>query len=624
MQQSSPKAAKSESTKTHRRSRTGCFTCRLRRKKCDEGKPKCKACHNLGLTCEYKRPVWWASADLRKRHKEGIKMMIKRTKLSEKVQQIPALASADSPPELTRSGASSDAHSDSLRGRRSLSCDSGYSLQEEYDHMDGGDYDKLSLNTNFHYVHPALMDPAPFHPFAPFDGSLSDKQVYINTMPIRRPSIAPPKKADILNTASMTPPAEPFIMDSQMPQPFFDDSLSFLTGDYSYPTPPETQVQYVPVDEADQPLLDHFISVVLPLLFPLLPLHTRQDVLLPALSTNKSFMHCCLSIAAMHLKSTLPLPHEQIDADIMRHRYATILTLSESLSLDSSHLQALEATLGLILFPTSVGTSTDPLPDIAWHQHFQAAISLITRLGLPPLLTDHNPTCYMPAPFSMTLSAWIDILGATMLGRAPEFADTYRDQHLSSAASGLQDLMGCDDRVMYLISEIACLEALKADNVLSPIEICNHVTSLGQKLDETELSPSVFSRPENQLITDAFRYAARIYLCSLVPGFDKHADAVKQLLDRLVACLEAIPSGPDGLDKSLVWVLLVGGSVATNGSAFRAHFEKRRVALGVDSELGSYGRMVRVVEETWAVQDAGNDVHWRDVMRGNGWDWLLI
>ncbi len=62
----------------------GCFTCRLRRKKCDEAKPKCKACRHLGLDCEYKRPHWWSNNETRRKHKEFIKSIIKRTKTNEK------------------------------------------------------------------------------------------------------------------------------------------------------------------------------------------------------------------------------------------------------------------------------------------------------------------------------------------------------------------------------------------------------------------------------------------------------------------------------------------------------------------------------------------------------------
>ena len=44
----------------------------------------CTACKHLGLACEYKRPMWWGNNDMRRKHKEDIKHIIKRKKLSEK------------------------------------------------------------------------------------------------------------------------------------------------------------------------------------------------------------------------------------------------------------------------------------------------------------------------------------------------------------------------------------------------------------------------------------------------------------------------------------------------------------------------------------------------------------
>ena len=45
---------------TRVRSTTGCWTCRLRRKKCDEEKPSCQRCNKLQLKCDGygERPPW--------------------------------------------------------------------------------------------------------------------------------------------------------------------------------------------------------------------------------------------------------------------------------------------------------------------------------------------------------------------------------------------------------------------------------------------------------------------------------------------------------------------------------------------------------------------------------------
>ncbi len=426
----------------------------------------------------------------------------------------------------------------------------------------------------------------------------------------------------------------------------------------------------IELDEGDQRLLDHFIQHVLPTLFPILESNQHgsvgKDLILPALQSNNCYLHCCLSIAAQHYKhykAAMGLQHDDVDADIMRHRYATISSLCNALNQDENHQQILEAALGLIFFQCYVGRVDDALPDIPWHQHFQAAISLVEKLNLPRLVTDPNEPL-MQTPFNMTLTAWIDILGATMQGRAPTFAHAYREKHLSPAnvSLGLRELMGCDDRVMYLISEIACLEALKKEG-MDDITLCGHVHGLGDQFGFTEMADPAPPRPPynangtlspkqlSRNMTAAFRLAARIYLCSLVPGFNPSQASCAGLVEKLAAVLTHIPSGPQGFDRSLVWVYLVGGAVASPGSTFRALFDERIAQLGDLSNFGSFGRVNSLLREVWAQNDrlaiaaaataaaataSGGSptpspleipqqyVHWRDVMQMKGWDFLLI
>ncbi|KAH2154332.1 hypothetical protein KXW37_001359, partial [Aspergillus fumigatus] len=76
--------AEDSKSKSYRRSRSGCYTCRVRRKKCDETRPSCQACMKLGLKCDYKPPLWWISVDQRRVQKERIKDRIRQTKTMEK------------------------------------------------------------------------------------------------------------------------------------------------------------------------------------------------------------------------------------------------------------------------------------------------------------------------------------------------------------------------------------------------------------------------------------------------------------------------------------------------------------------------------------------------------------
>ena len=589
--------------------------------------------------------MWWSNGDSRRWQKDNIKMIIKRKKLSEKSSQV-LPPGADTPPGLSHSLPTSATFSDSVDRTRSGSVESSFSLDFDFN-AGPAIADYTAYNAQIHTTH-AQYAPL-YSEFAPYEVDVkTERQVFMHDGLTRREST-------VSTFSTYHAPQDPSLPSYPGEGEYFDELyserrasmpeevLSANFFDYGLAAPRPLALD---LEEGDQRLLDHFILNVLPSIFPVLetnqPGSARSDLILPALETNKCYLHCCLSIAAQHYKATAGGAHsDTIDADIMRHRYATISELCGALNRDEEHQQILEATLGMIFFQCSVGRVDDSLPDIPWHQHFQAAISLVQKLELPKLVTamaEHAPA----APFNMTLTAWIDILGATLQGRAPTFAHTYREKHLSAAnpSLGLRELTGCDDRVLYLISEIACLDALKRDG-MDEIQLCHHVHSLGDQIGLTEVHDAGVAPPfdaaghldPRQLsrnITAAFRLAARIYLCSLVPGFSPAQASSRGLVAKLTSVLELIPAGAGGFDRSMVWVYLMGGSASTAGSSFRSFFEQRVAGLGEQAEFGSFGRVVCLLREVWAKADAmpeesvGVVVEWREVMQSKGWDFLLI
>ncbi|KAI1202214.1 fungal-specific transcription factor domain-containing protein [Nemania serpens] len=637
-------------TQMHRRSRTGCYTCRLRRKKCDEGTLICTACKHLGLHCEYKRPSWWSNNDSRRQQKDDIKMIIKRKKLSEKATHT-IQTSISSPPGLSHSLPTSATFSDPLDRTRSASIDSHFSFN----------FNSPPNAPQYGGYNPQMLPTHPDYMFnmSPYEIDVkTERQMFVNDVPTLRESTV-----STFSTYHTPPPpgaALPsYPMDGEWAEQIYQERRESLTEealninffDFSHgPAMTSRQVD-IELDENDQRLLDHFIQFVLPTIFQILETNQHgsvsSDLILPALQNNKGYLHCCLMIAAQHYKATMNIQSEEIDNDIMRHRHATILCLCEALNKDEDHQQILEATLSLIFFQCCVGRYDDSLPDIPWHQHFQAVSSLVSKLDLPRLVTDPVEQLTQ-TPFNMTLTAWIDIIGATMQGRAPTFAHIYREKHLSTSNSslGLRELMGCEDRVMYLISEIACLENLKREG-MDEITLCTHVHSLGEQINLTESGDSMVRMPFNangslspkQLsknITSAFRLAARIYLCSLVPGFSPSQSSCVGLVEKLTTVLQHIPSGPHGFDRSLSWVYLIGGSVSGAGSVFRRFFHDRIAQLGETSNFGSFGGVVALLHEVWKDVDSFQPspsatgsteapyISWRDVMQMRGWDYLLI
>lgn len=559
--------------------------------------------------------------------------------------------------------------------------------------------EKPAATTEFNFNSPVLAEPQqnPFTtpapapvptsittPVSPYDISIKTN-TYINNVPV--PNQSP---VSVSGYNMMNPPQQqlPFTQPSSTPQPLA--TAQCLPAQQSLPTPQSASTEWfnapaaylsqpqpyspmdavgfglpgrslssclqtmVPIEESDKPLLNHFFDYVIPLVFPIVEVNhggpTRVREILNALQNNKSYLHCCLSVAAIHLKTSMGM-EDQMDHDIMQHRYEAISQLCRALNskVGNSQMQVMDATLGLIFYHSCVGLPDDYLPDITWYSHFQAVANLVKKLN------------YAPTQFNVSLITWIDILGSTMVGETPQFAHTYRTKHLSGTPSGLQPLMGCDDRIMYLISEIACLESLKLEGQLDDMIVRHHISALSAQIDWTEPADKTMESPYNaagvivpekltKILTALFRIGARIYLYSLIPGFDRHEPNYVNLVASVADTLQFLPTGASGFDRCLVWPLFMAGAHSISSSKLRKVLAERVSALGYLGDFGGFGRMYRVLKEVWRVSEgstssstSGSDTnastqvnpvqylpqtrqypHWRDIMRKNKWDYLLL
>lgn len=543
--------------------------------------------------------------------------------------------------------------------------------------------DQLEPPFGPHFATPGFV-PISYGHYTPYEVDVkTERQTFVNDVPLRQDS-------SVSTFSAMGPPQLHATLPTFPADEWFQEDCFNPSSEYAAVEPAvyaqnvgQTYASLhanIPVDDYDRPLLDHFVDNVLRMIFPILEVHqqgsARARAVLQSLEANKSYLHCCLSVAAIHLKTTSGLTGDQIDHDIMRHRYEAISELCQALNRDTDHDHILDATLAMIFFHCSVGAPDDYLPDIPWNDHFQAVTNLVDKLDLTKSMVPCG-TGYMLPPFSMSLTSWIDILGSTMLGKTPQFAHSYRDKHLSGTSSGLRELMGCDDRVMYLISEISCLESLKAEGRVDSLTICNHVSALGNQLEHTEpadtalespYSPSTGAiRPDvlTKNMTAIYRIAARIYLCSLIPGADQGQASTCNLVAAVADALAYIPAGPFGFDRSLVWPLLITGAFSTPTCPFRQILAERSASMGELADFGSFGRMFQLLTEYWRLTDKSSrapglaqevvsdstysssvprveitqatppqssgmreikkqHVHWRDVMNRNGWRYLLI
>lgn len=395
------------------------------------------------------------------------------------------------------------------------------------------------------------------------------------------------------------------------------------------------------IKDHERPLLDHFINSVSKQIFPVWDITQNIDpgmsVIVRILENHTSFVHCCLSVSAMHQKAIGVLPANQADTTIMDQRSLAVKQLCESLERNEQYDQVLESNLAMILFPCSVGSSHETVTDIAWHEHFSIAHGLIETLDLVKTIQTGDQITHPNEFFNMTIAAWIDILGATMRGCSPMLASVWRELNIGHRDIGLSTIMGCSDTVMFLISEIACLEEKKAEG-MEEVMLCGYIEALGNQFTKIEQSlpdgpfdeTSPFGASEQIVanITNVFRIAARIYLCSLVPGLTTESDVMIGLVTAFTKAVDLIPAGEFGLDRVLAWPLLMAGSQSTLVSPFREMLEDRFSLLNAGTCQGSLARVRDILYSLWAVNDFADDtttpLHWRDIMAQKGMDPLLI
>ena len=572
---------------------------------------------------------------------------------------------ADTPPGLSYSLPTSATYS-VTPGTRAHSVDEGH-------YSPGFDFSQPPEHFDIHAQPHVFSPPYDAHPYfqpytpAPYEVDVkTESQMYINDVPARKDSStstystwhAPPEMTPYLENEwvheGIFEPAEMFGEDGPEPFDFFDNQMP----------PPMHQTPIIPqqvaidVEPCDKPLLDHFLQNVVPLLFPVLEINrpgfARSEIILPALERNRCYLHCCLHIAAEHLKSTKCFEGQEAEDELIRIRGAAVLALHSEIEKESmgqilDHRSLLDATLPMTIYKSAVGRPEDHPLEVPWDGHFQVISDLVKRLQLEYAVEQsHGEMPYTPV--SMIQTAWVDILGATMKSRSPLFAPSYRTKFEANTSSGLREMMGCDDKVMYLISEIACLDAIKNEGVEDEWKICEMIAMLGRYLDTTTPKPppalkspilptgAIDARQLSDNITALFCVAARINLVGLVPDHTDKSVSNGKLADDLANILEYIPSGVHGFDRALVWPLLIGGSASEPNSRLRRLIMERVAILGELGEYGSFGKMVRLLQEVWRQSaeqhvrsptragERRRNVHWRDVMmQHEGWqDFLLI
>jgi C6 transcription factor Pro1 len=449
------------------RSSEGCWTCRLRRKKCDEARPVCEACGVLEISCHYSdtKPEWMDGGARQKEMADLLKAEVKKQANCRREKKYLA---------TLENGGNPHPHHDS-------------------ESASDGDYGSSSVQS----LH--ISTPSANSHHSPVQGQDAAYASSVAESAFQMDAV--------MTTISDITPASSIAPTEATPDSAVDASAN-PAGAWQIPEPDVFTGAVLP-DDRDLNFVMTYLDYVFPFLFPFYRpplLEGGRGWLLSLLRKNKALFHTALSLSSFFFSVVLEGEHE--NSQRCKKDNWEQLNIQQDLALrelqkDMSDLN-LRGVQGFLLESTLVLESIIQLLvfDVAlshtqnWQMHLDAAIVLfeqilpqpelwretLSQLGFlikdPTGLRDKLPYAPDQAAFRFFTAdlMYIDIVSATALGRPPRLsryqAVLFEAQSacvettptgIRDPSLNLSDFLGVQNWVMRLISDIATLDSWKKE-----------------------------------------------------------------------------------------------------------------------------------------------------------------
>ncbi|KAG8936068.1 hypothetical protein FRC02_004693 [Tulasnella sp. 418] len=290
--------------------------------------------------------------------------------------------------------------------------------------------------------------------------------------------------------------------------------------------------------------------------------------------------------------------------------------------------------------------------------------------------------------FIMKATFWFDILGAVTMRREPRFLNAYEELFGRNGGSGMERIMGCDEKVLLAIAETASLARWRKDmedqGCLSVMELAQRAKKIEEKLTfvgpvywgtgttedlfngtkgtsvsstgpeisledllsgrntsgalgtststssgsaESEATNNDFSfwaKHKLRLISNVFRATGRLYLHTVVSQCNPDVKEIKNGVTETIQAFRNLQMSD--VDRSLVFPIALAGCL-TDDRSYREYLVSRLKALGKEGEaVGNSRSCLLLMEKVWEKRDSGSNriVDWIDTMKEMGWSLLLV
>ncbi|KAG5726235.1 Transcriptional regulatory protein pro-1 [Termitomyces sp. T112] len=595
------------------RAKSGCYTCRIRRKKCDErpdGHGRCMTCIRLRLEClgfGAKRPEWLRESRNVAEVREKIKIFLASQGMIKghsgtgprgAETESPTLhlraeeysESSESPPTPTLS------LTDTSRPHHMISSIRGdpYSTGQEY-----------AISSNLYSVFTG-RDHSPF----------SQESVH-DTSPYQLSPI-------VDNNLSLV--VSPALASSFGPLYHFNATEDMMGVDYDTATyflrNPEQTITHV-VDE----MLTHYRERVVKAQYLFADTAMRDLICEIVMSHTPSRAREAASLlSSVHWQRFQNPNASAFESTDTQYRLAEIQNLLNRQDYSSDDAMAALHVISSYLFDGGGGN---------WEWWLETSCRYVDHL----FSRYHNPAealmrCTPKDVFIIKTSIWFDVLASVTTQRSPHFLQAIRslfspiqskiEELDAEDSSSMMSPMGCHNQVVWALAETSHLFCWKQRQLANESLSIPTLVRMAAEIEEylqPPVSPPYCATNMNgcrALASEIFRASARLYLRVVVSGDHPHVEDIKESVQDTISYMQFLNCSPScsaevngqTMSRSIVRNTVFGFFLCGAFSEQPDHRELIQSLLDREGDgAGNGGSIRHLLHEIWEQRDAARRQH---------------
>ncbi|KAJ3916068.1 fungal-specific transcription factor domain-containing protein [Lentinula edodes] len=614
------------------RAKSGCYTCRIRRKKCDErpdAEGRCETCLRLRLQClgfGAKRPDWLRESNNVTELRDKIKSFLASQGMIKGHSGSGPRAPEQEPPTLHLSTQNYNEPTESPPSQLLVLTDEIVrqgpisNVREEWPYPPPGAPGGPPANFEGHPGHPNSSKLLPWYtPNMIQHPPYAISQHHFMIVP---PPLQPPQ-------SQLRPNVPPTIVSrfgSSYTAVFLDDPT-----DQNYPSQQTHPTRPLTADGDLDELANHYMNTVAALQYQLADKYFLPQIFKNVIEKEGVARNAARILALVHVqRSQAPMAQALEDVQT-RKRYDELLQMFSFAKEQFDDDDALAA-LNIISTFLFDGGNGD------WERWLHvASVYSNSILNDRSRFLDYRDALMNSTDkerFIIKTTFWFDVLASVTTMKKPNFVEVIHELYNPSNQSGLSEIsddsdslsmlsvMGCENRIVWALAKISELHVWKEHRAksgsLSIVELSRRAEDI-----EMHLAPSVTPlRPRTQddvprlLASEVFRTSAIVYLRTIVSGDHPLVREISEAVDDAVVSLERVAAESKVnvkhvVVRSTVFAFFVCAALTTKPTK-RAFLLKQ---LKDEGEVGNCRGILDLLQNLHVGSQKPKEVPWRSILR---------